>query len=88
MRIQALTLIVLSAVLAGCATSQTDKELDTSKVERIVDGETTKSEIAQWFGQPTAREPTRLRRVASKKPTLTAIPKAASMPRALSRSWE
>lgn len=55
MRIRTLTLIMFSAILAGCATSQTGKEFDTSKVDRIEDGETTKSEIVQWFGKPQGR---------------------------------
>jgi len=55
MHIRVLTAIVFSIALTGCATSHSGKEFDASRVDRIENGETTKSDIVQWFGQPNGR---------------------------------
>ena len=55
--ITTLLLVLLNLVLLGCATASFTQgvEFDTSKVSLIVKGETTKSEVLDWFGQPLSK---------------------------------
>jgi|SRR5690554_2299198 len=41
-------------LLSGCATVGND--FNDDQVTKIVDGETTKGEIIEWFGQPNGRQ--------------------------------
>jgi outer membrane protein assembly factor BamE (lipoprotein component of BamABCDE complex) len=43
-------------VLTGCATHTTGRDFDVDRVSNIVDGVTTKSQIVNWFGEPTGRQ--------------------------------
>lgn len=50
-------LFILILISTGCsyhsAKVETGKKLDESVIEKIVDGETTGSQILVWFGAPT-----------------------------------
>ena len=51
MKIRVFILVVAMFAITGCATS--GKNFDESGMDKIVDGQTTKQEIEQWFGQPS-----------------------------------
>lgn len=55
MKLKSLIAMVFSAVLiAGCAATA-GKAFNVSAIDKIVDGETTRSEVVEWFGEPTGR---------------------------------
>lgn len=49
-----LALVFSMVILAGCAAT-VGKDFNESAIDKIVDGETTKSEVVEWFGEPTGR---------------------------------
>ncbi len=51
--------VLLASAVAGCATarSTTGKDFDTSKVSRIVKGETTAAQLVEMFGTPQSKQP-------------------------------
>lgn len=52
-----LFVILLTAALAGCATSNysVGRDFPSEKVPAIVKGETTASQVEAWFGQPFSK---------------------------------
>lgn len=57
MRILKVMLALLIIALVGCATSSysTGKNFDSSLVNKIVKGETTKDDLVRMFGQPFSK---------------------------------
>ena len=47
-----LLMIILVAFLASCATTTGSKQLTKDSVDKIVEGKTTKQEVAKLLGQP------------------------------------
>lgn len=57
MRTPTAILLSIFVVLSGCATSSysTGRDLDSSSVNQIIKGETTKADLLQMLGQPFSK---------------------------------